>query len=73
MIKGDIVKNKFTSSSYQYLMVVSIDGMGVNVLDYMGNKHRFDKNSAKEAFTVVSHLKEYDEFLNALKKLKDMN
>lgn len=72
MKKGDIVANTCTSdwNPYKYQMVIgTFGGNGARTIDYMGNKHRFD--NAKEHMKVVGHLKEYDDYINALKKLSE--
>ena len=72
MKKGDIVANTYQSDNnpYKHQMVVgTFCGKGAMTIDYMGNSHRFD--NAKEHMKVVGHLKEYDDYINALKKLSE--
>ena len=55
---------------YKYQMVVGrFGGKGTTTIDYMGKTHRFDK--AKEHMEVVGHLKEYDDYMNALRQLSE--
>ena len=68
--KGDIVANTHQSDGnpYKHQMVVgTFCGKGAMTIDYMGNSHRFD--NAQEHMEVVGHLKEYDDYMNALKRL----
>ena len=72
MKKGDIVANTHQSDGnpYKHQMVVgTFCGKGAMTIDYMGNSHRFD--NAQEHMEVVGHLKEYDDYMNALKRLSE--
>lgn len=72
MKKGDIVANTYQSdwNPHKYQMVLStFGGKGAMTIDYIGNTHRFD--NAKEHMKVVGHLKEYDDYINALKRLSE--
>ena len=72
MKKGDIVANTHQSDGnpYKHQMVVgTFCGKGAMTIDYMGNVHRFD--NAQEHMEVVDHLKEYDDYMNALKRLSE--
>ena len=72
MKKGDIVANTHQSDGnpYKHQMVVgTFCGKGAMTIDYMGNSHRFD--NAQEHMEVVGHLKEYDDYMNALKQLSE--
>lgn len=70
--KGDILRNRATNGTLDNQVVVGIDGMGINTVDYMCYAHRFDKQTVQENFTVIGHLNEYDDYLKALDTIKDI-
>lgn len=70
--KGDIVKHKYYSdrNPLKYQVVFSTySGKGANTIDYMGDTNSYDY--AKDDFEIVGHMKEYDDFMEALENLTE--
>ena len=69
--KGDILRNDWAGSNnpYKYVMYVRRGENTIDCLTYDGKIIRLGKHQNK--LVVVGHIKEYDEFIRALKKLKD--
>lgn len=69
MKKGDIIFNRCQTETNPYSRQVVLDNNGyyVRTIDYMGNIHNFNKPAY--FLEVIGHLKEYDDYTQALSRL----